>query len=270
MSPETTTFFASFHLTVTGLIHLHETPFRCRVREFIEVEVKPVCSLLPGRYFISALALLLAMVVLNRRIVVCCALRRFCCPLREGRTMRVSVRWHVVGALVVFLCLSQGMFARSSSGRPPSRSRSSTSRSAGSRSGRTRSTGIRSGRTSATGIRSGRTPSAGSRSPRGSRSVGSLSSRSLSSGSLSSGIPSSRTRLGRSSSELRCTACVRDSEGRIARSSSARRKFERKNPKPGPGYVIDHVVPLKSGGGDSPSNMQWQSAADAKAKDKIE
>jgi hypothetical protein len=192
--------------------------------------------------------------------VVLCAVRRFFCPLREGRIMRVSVRWHVVGALVVFLCLSQGMFARSSSGRPPSRSRSSTSRSAGSRSGRTRSTGIRSGRIRSTGIRSGRARSAGSRS-RGSRSVGRLSS---------SGSPSSGTRLGRSSSELKCTACGRDSEGRIARSSSARREFERENPKPGPGYVIDHVVPLKRGGADSPSNMEWQSAADAKAKDKTE
>jgi hypothetical protein len=33
---------------------------------------------------------------------------------------------------------------------------------------------------------------------------------------------------------------------------------------------VDHVVPLKRGGADKPKNMQWQTAAAAKAKDKIE
>jgi hypothetical protein len=33
---------------------------------------------------------------------------------------------------------------------------------------------------------------------------------------------------------------------------------------------VDHVVPLKRGGSDSPPNMQWQTAADAKAKDRVE
>jgi hypothetical protein len=37
-----------------------------------------------------------------------------------------------------------------------------------------------------------------------------------------------------------------------------------------PGYVIDHIVPLKRGGCDCPSNMQWQTVAEAKAKDKWE
>lgn len=37
-----------------------------------------------------------------------------------------------------------------------------------------------------------------------------------------------------------------------------------------PGYVIDHIVPLACGGLDAPSNMQWQSAAAAKEKDKTE
>ncbi len=41
-------------------------------------------------------------------------------------------------------------------------------------------------------------------------------------------------------------------------------------PKGRPGYVVDHVVPLKRGGTDSTSNMQWQSKEDAKAKDKVE
>jgi hypothetical protein len=34
--------------------------------------------------------------------------------------------------------------------------------------------------------------------------------------------------------------------------------------------VIDHVQALKHGGADAPSNMQWQTTAAAKAKDKIE
>lgn len=37
-----------------------------------------------------------------------------------------------------------------------------------------------------------------------------------------------------------------------------------------PGYVIDHIIPLANGGRDDPSNMQWQTKADAKAKDKWE
>jgi len=35
-------------------------------------------------------------------------------------------------------------------------------------------------------------------------------------------------------------------------------------------YVIDHVISLAKGGADSPSNMQWQTKAEAKAKDKWE
>jgi hypothetical protein len=34
--------------------------------------------------------------------------------------------------------------------------------------------------------------------------------------------------------------------------------------------VVDHVNPLKRGGTDSPSNMQWQTKEAAKAKDKSE
>jgi hypothetical protein len=34
------------------------------------------------------------------------------------------------------------------------------------------------------------------------------------------------------------------------------------------GSVIDNVKPLAKGGADSPSNMQWQTKAEAKAKDK--
>jgi hypothetical protein len=35
-------------------------------------------------------------------------------------------------------------------------------------------------------------------------------------------------------------------------------------------HVVDDVKPLKRGGSDSPLNMQWQTKAAAKAKDKWE
>lgn len=64
----------------------------------------------------------------------------------------------------------------------------------------------------------------------------------------------------------------RDSRGRIQRSAAARHSFARQTGYPNgrPGYVIDHIVPLACGGADAPSNMQWQTAADGKAKDKTE
>lgn len=37
-----------------------------------------------------------------------------------------------------------------------------------------------------------------------------------------------------------------------------------------PGYVVDHIRPLCAGGADRPSNMQWQTTADAKVKDLAE
>jgi hypothetical protein len=92
---------------------------------------------------------------------------------------------------------------------------------------------------------------------------------------------STATRSARRSSRPKspkCTTCTRDTKGRIARSSAARRDFQKSHPCPStaktsgacPGYVVDHVVPLKRGGADSPSNMQWQTVQAAKAKDKIE
>lgn len=76
----------------------------------------------------------------------------------------------------------------------------------------------------------------------------------------------------------RCTSCARNPEGKIARSSAAKREFQHEQPCPatgtktGPckGYVIDHKKPLACGGADAPTNMQWQTKADAKAKDRIE
>lgn len=69
-----------------------------------------------------------------------------------------------------------------------------------------------------------------------------------------------------------------DRRGRIARSAEVKDAFKRANPCPStgkssgacPGYVIDHVNPLKRGGPDTPSNMQWQTIEESKAKDKIE
>ncbi len=64
----------------------------------------------------------------------------------------------------------------------------------------------------------------------------------------------------------------RGSRGRIKRSESARRQFMAQTgyPRGRPGYVVDHVVPLACGGTDAPSNMQWQSVAAARAKDRVE
>src|SRR3989442_1825016 len=67
---------------------------------------------------------------------------------------------------------------------------------------------------------------------------------------------------------------ARDSHGRIKRSEVAKRDFEHHHPCPStaktsgacPGYVIDHVVPLKRGGADAPGNMQWQTKDAAKEK----
>jgi len=65
---------------------------------------------------------------------------------------------------------------------------------------------------------------------------------------------------------------TRDSRGRIRRSATAKRDFMRMSgyPHGRPGYVIDHIVPLACGGADAPSNMQWQTRAEAAAKDKTE
>ncbi len=75
-------------------------------------------------------------------------------------------------------------------------------------------------------------------------------------------------------------ACVikRDADGRIHRSERVRRNFQRLHPCPStgrtagacPGYVKDHVVPLCACGADSVANMQWQTVADSKAKDRLE
>jgi hypothetical protein len=80
------------------------------------------------------------------------------------------------------------------------------------------------------------------------------------------------------SARNKCASCARDSHGRIQRSSIAKHQFERSHPCPStgktagacPGYVVDHVKPLKRGGADALSNMQWQTKEAARAKDKVE
>jgi hypothetical protein len=69
-----------------------------------------------------------------------------------------------------------------------------------------------------------------------------------------------------------CATCTRSAEGRIARSEEFRHRFMVLTgfPHGRKGYVIDHVVPLACGGADAPSNMQWQTIADAAVKDKTE
>jgi hypothetical protein len=62
------------------------------------------------------------------------------------------------------------------------------------------------------------------------------------------------------------------------RSYKAKKAFKLANPCPStghvkgscPGYIIDHIKPLACNGADEPSNMQWQTTQDAKAKDKWE
>jgi 5-methylcytosine-specific restriction endonuclease McrA len=70
----------------------------------------------------------------------------------------------------------------------------------------------------------------------------------------------------------------RDFHGRIKRSAAAKNEFKHSHPCPStgkptggcPGYVVDHVTPLECGGADAASNMQWQTVAEGKAKDKTE
>ena len=62
------------------------------------------------------------------------------------------------------------------------------------------------------------------------------------------------------------------------RSYAAKAEFKRQNPCPEtgrprgkcPGWEVDHVVPLKCSGDDSPSNMQWLTVADHKEKTRRE
>jgi hypothetical protein len=71
---------------------------------------------------------------------------------------------------------------------------------------------------------------------------------------------------------------VRDSHGKIQRSPAQVRAFKLTHPCPAngntkgrcPGYIVDHIKALCVCGKDRPSNMQWQTVAEAKKKDRVE
>lgn len=90
--------------------------------------------------------------------------------------------------------------------------------------------------------------------------------------SRKSSVHSSSTHSSSGHRSTYSTSAKRDSHGHIARSSKAREQFMKQTgyPHGRPGYVIDHVKPLSEGGADNPSNMQWQTKAAAKEKDKWE
>jgi len=77
-----------------------------------------------------------------------------------------------------------------------------------------------------------------------------------------------------------CIALASPAQARIHRSHAAKHHFMMAHPCPsGPdmgsthkcrGFVVDHRIALACGGDDDPSNMQWQSVADGRAKDKWE
>ena len=129
--------------------------------------------------------------------------------------------------------------------------------------------GSYSGTRSSSGVRS-----SAARSPRISGGLG----RNYGGSSARSSSPRVSPGTRSSSGSTRCSSCSRNSAGRIARSPQAKREFQRSNPCPStghtsgacPGYVVDHVMPLKRGGADAPSNMEWQTTEAAKAKDRTE
>jgi hypothetical protein len=89
-----------------------------------------------------------------------------------------------------------------------------------------------------------------------------------------------RSRTRDETAEETSKAHRRGHHDRIHRDPAQRREFMRENPCPGGfdrgstkrcrGWVVDHVKPLKRGGADRPWNMQWQTRAEAKAKDRWE
>ena len=73
-------------------------------------------------------------------------------------------------------------------------------------------------------------------------------------------------------SRKHATFSSRAAHARTSRHRAAAQAFRRQTgyPHGRRGYVVDHFTPLACSGADTPSNMQWQTLAEAKAKDKVE
>ena len=101
-------------------------------------------------------------------------------------------------------------------------------------------------------------------SPRSSSTSGASSSKSASS--------KSKGNSAKSSVPKKSTVAARASSGKIHRSAAAKKEFMKQTGYPNGRkvYVVDHIVPLECGGADAPSNMQWQTAAEGKIKDRRE
>ena len=79
-------------------------------------------------------------------------------------------------------------------------------------------------------------------------------------------------------SVLALSAPASSAQAKPHRSHAAKIEFQQSHPCPATGrttgkcrgYVIDHIRPLACGGADEPHNMQWQTKAEARAKDRHE
>jgi len=157
---------------------------------------------------------------------------------------RAVVFWTLLLAVLLPFDLSaQKGHSRSSTSRPSSRSSSSSAKSRTSKSTKQNTVPVRA-------------------NARKESTVKKYSNRSSASTKITA--PRATTR--------KSTVAARDSNGRIARSSSARKEFMRQTGYPSgrKGYVVDHRIPLECGGADIPSNMQWQTVQAAKIKDRTE
>jgi len=63
-----------------------------------------------------------------------------------------------------------------------------------------------------------------------------------------------------------------NTEASTCRNPAVKHQFDKQQgyPHGRKGYIVDHVCALVRGGLDSPSNMQYQTIVDSKAKDRIE